>query len=61
MKDERLMHKRHAQQELWIEQAIRARFGSAGWSVMRYGLPRNGGPFAREREISNELLTRLGF
>jgi LAO/AO transport system kinase len=61
MKDERLMHKRHAQQELWIEQAIRARFGSAGWSVMRSGLPRNGGPFWREREISNELLTRLGF
>jgi LAO/AO transport system kinase len=61
MKDERLMRKRHAQQELWIEQAIRARFGSAGWSVMRAGLPRNGGPFRREREISNELLTRLGF
>jgi LAO/AO transport system kinase len=59
-KDERLMRKRHAQQELWIEQAIRARFGSAGWSAMRSRLPRNGGPFRREREISNELLTRLG-
>jgi GTPase len=61
MEDERLMRKRHAQQELWIEQAIRARFGSAGWGVIRPGLPRNGGPFRREREISNELLTRLGF
>jgi LAO/AO transport system kinase len=61
MEDKRLMRKRHAQQELWIEQAIRARFGSAGWSAMRSGLPRNGGPFRREREISNELLTRLGF
>jgi LAO/AO transport system kinase len=60
MEDERLLRKRHAQQELWIEQAIRARFGSAGWSVMRSKLPRNGGPFTRERAISNELLTRLG-
>jgi LAO/AO transport system kinase len=57
--DERLMRKRHAQQELWIEQAIRARFGSAGWDAMRTRMPRDGGPFRREREISNELLTRL--
>jgi LAO/AO transport system kinase len=56
---ERLRHKRNAQEELWIEQAIRARFGSAGLGLMRRETPRNGGPFAREREISNELLTRL--
>jgi LAO/AO transport system kinase len=56
---ERLRHKRNAQQELWIEQAVRARFGSAGLSVMRRGKALSGGPFSREREISNELLTRL--
>jgi LAO/AO transport system kinase len=57
---ERLGRKRAAQEELWIEQAIRARFGSAGLSAMRGRMPREGGPFARERAISNELLTRLG-
>src|SRR5262249_48720055 len=57
--DQRLMRKRNVQQELWIEQAIRARFGSAGVEVMRTKMPRDGGPFARERAISNELLTRL--
>jgi LAO/AO transport system kinase len=57
--DQRLMRKRNAQQELWIEQAIRARFGTAGLDVMRTGVPHEGGPFARERAISNELLTRL--
>jgi LAO/AO transport system kinase len=56
---ERLRHKRNAQQELWIEQAVRARFGSVGLSVMRRGKALSGGPFSREREISNELLTRL--
>jgi LAO/AO transport system kinase len=56
---ERLRHKRDAQQELWIEQAIRARFGSAGLSVMRRERTRSDGPFSRERAISNELLTRL--
>jgi len=60
MEGERLMHKRHAQQELWIEQAIRARFGSAGLNAMRSRLPHKGGPFTRELTISNELLTRLG-
>jgi LAO/AO transport system kinase len=57
---ERLRHKRNAQEDLWIEQAIRARFGSAGFSLMRRKMPRIGGPFSRERAISNELLTRLG-
>ena len=43
-----------------MEQAIRARFGSAGLSAMRIGSPHYGGPFAREHAISSELLTRLG-
>jgi LAO/AO transport system kinase len=59
--DERLARKRRAQEELWIEQAVRARFGSAGLSAMRKMAPRHGGPFTREHAISTELLTRLGF
>jgi len=58
--DERLTRKRHTQQELWIEQAVRARFGSAGLSAMRKMPPHHGGPFTREQAISTELLTRLG-
>jgi LAO/AO transport system kinase len=56
----RLAHKRHRQEELWIEQAIRARFGSAGLRAMHIQAPRGGGPFRRERDISRELLARLG-
>lgn len=58
--DERLARRRRAQELLWIEQAVRARFGSAGLNAMRARMPRDGGPFARERAISRELLTRLG-
>src|SRR5882724_11880055 len=61
MEDKRLVQKRHAQENLWVEQAIRARFGSIGMRVMRKGKPQIGGPFAREQAISKELLTRLGF
>jgi LAO/AO transport system kinase len=58
--DERLARKRGVQERLWIEQAIRARFGSAGLSAAKTRMPQHGGPFAREREISRELLARLG-
>jgi len=57
---ERLAAKRRAQEDLWVEQAVRARFGSAGLRAMRGGKPHRGGPFAREHAISRELLTRLG-
>ncbi len=57
---ERLARKRRAQEDLWVEQAIRARFGSAGLSAMRATMKQSGGPFAREQAISSELLTRLG-
>jgi LAO/AO transport system kinase len=57
---ERLVRKRRAQEELWIEQAIRARFGSAGLSAIPTRMPRAGGPFTREQAISRELLARLG-
>jgi LAO/AO transport system kinase len=58
--DERLAHKRRAQEDLWVEQATRARFGSAGLRAMHAGAPHRGGPFTREHAISRELLTRLG-
>ena len=57
---ERLARKRHAQEKLWVEQAIRARFGSAGLRAMHARMPRRGGPFARERDVSRDLLARLG-
>jgi len=45
---------------LWVERAVRARFGSAGLRAMRATMQQRGGPFAREHAISSELLTRLG-
>jgi LAO/AO transport system kinase len=57
---ERLVRKRHTQENLWVEQSIRARFGSAGLRAMRTRVPQNSGPFAREHAISSELLIRLG-
>ena len=57
---ERLAHRRRAQEELWVQQAIRARFGSAGLLSAADHLRDEGGPFAREHAISKELLTRLG-
>jgi LAO/AO transport system kinase len=57
---ERLARKRRTQEELWVEQAIRARFGSAGVRAMTFKISRSGGPFTRERDISRDLLARLG-
>jgi len=59
MEDERLVRKRRTQENLWVEQAIRARFGSIGLRAARRETAQNSGPFAREHAISNELLTRL--
>lgn len=55
----RLAHQRRKQEELWIEQAIRARFGAAGLMAARNKMTREGGPFARERAISRDLSARL--
>jgi LAO/AO transport system kinase len=57
---ERLAHRRRAQENLWVEQAIRARFGSAGVRAAMHRTRDDGGPFTREHAISKELLTRLG-
>ena len=59
MKDERLEARRRAQEKLWVEQAIRTRFGSAGLAVARPQFVREGAPFARERAIAQELSARL--
>ena len=60
MEGKRLVQKRHTQEDLWVEQAVRARFGSVGVRVMREQKVPNGGPFSREQAVSKELLTRLG-
>jgi LAO/AO transport system kinase len=59
--NERRAGRRHRQEQLWIEQAIRARFGSAGLKVARANMARTGGPFTRERAIARELSMRFGF
>ena len=56
----RLAQRRRAQEELWIEQATRARFGSAGLAAARARASREGGPFTRERAIARDLSARLG-
>jgi len=58
--DKRLVRKRHTQEDLWVWQSIRARFGSIGLHAARRLMTQNSGPFGREHAISNELLTRLG-
>jgi LAO/AO transport system kinase len=50
--------RRAHQQEMWIEESIRARFGTAGLAAAR-SLDAQGGPFARERVIAAELNRRL--
>ena len=61
MEGKRLVQKRDTQENLWVEQAIRARFGSVGVRAARAQEAASGGPFSREQAISRELLTRLGF
>jgi LAO/AO transport system kinase len=50
--------RRARQRELWIEESIRAKFGTAGLAAAR-GVAAAGGPFARERKIATELQGRL--
>jgi LAO/AO transport system kinase len=56
--DKRLQTRRLRQEEMWIEESIRARFGTAGLAAAR-SLEAQGGPFARERVIAAELDRRL--
>jgi LAO/AO transport system kinase len=53
------LEKRRAEQEgMWLQESIRAKFGTAGLAAMR-GLAAEGGPFTRERALAAELQARL--
>ena len=56
----RLAGRRKLQESAWVEEAIRARFGSQGLAAARKLIPGAGGPFAKERFITRELAGRLG-
>jgi LAO/AO transport system kinase len=51
--------RRAGQQEMWIQESIRARFGTSGLAAARR-IRTEGGPFARERKLAAELERRLG-
>jgi LAO/AO transport system kinase len=54
----RLQKRRALQQEMWLAESVRARFGTAGLAAAR-GFTARGGPFARERSVAAELERRL--
>jgi LAO/AO transport system kinase len=58
--DDRLQHRRARQQQAWITEAIRARFGTAGLAAAADIAVTAGGPFTREQAIARTLGTRLG-
>jgi LAO/AO transport system kinase len=55
-----LTRRRAEQQKAWIEESIRARFGSEGLARAGEAPASAAGPFARELAIARELLRRLG-
>jgi LAO/AO transport system kinase len=56
----RLRRRRELQESAWVEEAIRAQFGSQGLAAARKLPIAAGGPFAKERFITRELAGRLG-
>ena len=56
---ERLTRRRAVQESVWVEEAIRSRFGNVGLKAARAIMPRAGGPFSAERILSRELQARL--
>ena len=52
--------RRTEQQRAWIEESIRARFGTEGFARAREIIVKGEGPFARELAIARELSRRLG-
>jgi LAO/AO transport system kinase len=54
-----LGRRRAEQQKAWIEESIRARFGTEGLSRAKEIFSRDQGPFARELAIAGELSRRL--
>jgi LAO/AO transport system kinase len=58
--DDRLRRRRETQQQAWVEQAIRARFGTAGLEAARPLGQAGHGPFTAEAAVARELAARLG-
>jgi LAO/AO transport system kinase len=54
-----LQRRRAAQREAWVQESIRARFGSEGLARAAEVFSAPGGPFARELAIARELRRRL--
>ncbi len=54
-----LGRRRAEQQKAWVEEAIRARFGTEGFSRAREIVVKGEGPFAQEQTIAQELSRRL--
>jgi LAO/AO transport system kinase len=57
--DDRLARRRHAQEQAWVNEAIRYRFGSVGLAVAEGLGGGPGGPFRREHFTNRELTRRL--
>jgi LAO/AO transport system kinase len=55
-----LISRRAVQQKAWVEESIRARFGTEGLLRANAILVEEEGPFAKERAIALELSRRLG-
>jgi LAO/AO transport system kinase len=55
----RLAHRRRLQEQAWVSEAVRYRFGSHGLAVALGLAADDGGPFSRERSINRVLTTRL--
>lgn len=55
-----LKARRGAQEKAWVEESIRARFGSEGLAQANAIRASAAGPFTRELEIARELTRRLG-
>jgi LAO/AO transport system kinase len=56
---DRLERRRARQQRAWVEEAIRARFGSAGLAIARRLASGDDGPFTIEHMLARELSSRL--
>ncbi len=55
----RLARRRNLQEQAWVAEAVRCRFGNLGLAVAHGLAPEHGGPFMRERTINHVLTARL--
>jgi LAO/AO transport system kinase len=56
---DRLARRRRVQEDAWVAEAIRYRFGSVGRAVADGLAAGPGGPFSREQFVNHELMRRL--